>query len=203
MIADYTFSSTINPNWSAEFSTFSTVHSVCFVYLRAFQPCINVDARLSAVYHSGPDWNISTTLGCHGMLGRHLWSPGDPNDFVGPLTYHLEPPAGQSFHLTNDISQHLIGEPWLSVLNLVPMPDDVRYNNLGGPLTFPLVPPWGWPFWFVCNISTRIGWIVIICGTDIKMPLGIPSNFIQCHHLVKILISTIAYLCFMTKYLQN
>ncbi len=29
------------------------------------------------------------------------------NDFGVPLTFHLAPPAGQRFHLSSEISQHL------------------------------------------------------------------------------------------------
>ncbi len=38
----------------------------------------------------------------HGVLKM------SPTDSGGPLTFHLAPPAGQSFHLFSEISQHLL-----------------------------------------------------------------------------------------------
>lgn len=56
----------------------------------------------------GPDWNISTVLMdcCEICTDIHGSLRMSPSDFVYPVAF-LVPPAGQSFHLFSEISQHL------------------------------------------------------------------------------------------------
>lgn len=53
-------------------------------------------------YYFSSDSNIS---GLFGLIGIQRMNP---NNFVDPLSFHLVPPAGQSSHLSNEISQHLL-----------------------------------------------------------------------------------------------
>ncbi len=61
------------------------------------------------IHHFGP--NISTTIGwivikfCTDVHGSQRMNP---TDFGDPLTFSLAPPAGQSFHLSCEISQYLL-----------------------------------------------------------------------------------------------
>ena len=38
----------------------------------------------------------------------HVAKRMNPNDFSDPLNVHVEPPAAQRFHISSEISQHLL-----------------------------------------------------------------------------------------------
>ncbi len=55
--------------------------------------------------------NVSTTIGWIVMkfgADIHGAKRMSPNDFGDPLTFDIVPPAGQSFHISSGISQHLL-----------------------------------------------------------------------------------------------
>lgn len=66
----------------------------------------------------------------------HVPQRMNPTDFGDDLTFHLAPPAGQSFNLSSEISHYLpdvLGQHFIQT-RTVP-------NYFGDPLTFPLTPP--------------------------------------------------------------
>ncbi len=79
-------------------------------------------------------------MDCHDILYRHPWSPEDESN-EWP-TFALAPPAGQSFYLLWEISQHLLyGLAQKFVQTFIPRG---WILVTGDPPTFPLVLPWGW-----------------------------------------------------------
>ncbi len=111
-------------------------------------------------------WNISTTIGSieirfgTDIHGAQMVNPHDVGD---PLTCPLMPPAGQSFHLSSKIYQHLIdgmAQKWAQNIHGSQM---MNPNDFGDPLTFPVAPPWG--YWYRHPYLSKIGLWPNTCKT--------------------------------------
>ncbi len=101
------------------------MHILLFVYFKCikcallFYLCLWVYVFFShaspsvdrLVHHFGPGWNIPTTTWWIAMkFGSdfHGCQMMNPNYFGDPFAFPVAPPAGQSFHLSCEISQHLL-----------------------------------------------------------------------------------------------
>ncbi len=98
----------------------------------------------------GPDWNISTPAGW--IVSQRM----NPTNLGGPLTFHV----GQSFHLSSEISQHLLDEL---------AQNQTKYlNDSGDPLTFVVLNEMsqqlldGLSWNFVQTFRFPWGWIVTL-----------------------------------------
>lgn len=60
----------------------------------------------------------------------------EPNNFDNPPTFHVVPQAGQCFHLSSEIAQHL-----RDGLAQNTDPHGMNPGNFSDHLTFPLAPP--------------------------------------------------------------
>ncbi len=67
----------------------------------------------------------------------------NPTDFSDPLTFHLASPAGQTFHLTNKISQHRTDGLSLYLIQTFMSPSGWIVTTFCDPLAFHLAPSSG------------------------------------------------------------
>lgn len=65
----------------------------------------------------------------------------NPIDFGDHLNLQLAPPAGQSCHLSCNLSQHLLNEFSTNVCPDICGPQRMTPTDFGDPLTFHLAPP--------------------------------------------------------------
>ncbi len=127
------------------------------------------------VHHFGPDWNISTTIRWYAMkFCGDIYCPQSTNttNIGDPLSLTQDWPAGQSFHLSSEISQHLLdgltpnvvrmfmGRRWWTLMTLE-IPRIFLLSHHGVHICG-----------FEWNVSTNIGWIAIKSDTDIPLRMN-------------------------------
>lgn len=93
-----------------------------------------------------------------------------------PLTFSMVPSARQSFYLSCEISQGLLGgmAPDLVKTFLVP-----RWCTLMNLVTFPALPPWGWHSWLWVK-CLNIKWTDMTLSTNVNVLLRMNCN--KCDH---------------------